>query len=169
VGSCVGYPVSPTPQSSALHRRSIRLKEYDYSRPGWYFVTICTNNLECTLGKIVNHVMVHSNTANIVKECWEGLPTRFPSVELDDAVIMPNHMHGIIILNEPRITPGKVIRAFKARAARLVRQGGYSSFQWQRNYYEHVIRNDADLHRIRTYIQNNSLQWAIDKENPTNI
>jgi REP element-mobilizing transposase RayT len=181
---------------SKHHRRSIRLKEYDYSWSGWYYVTICTHNRECTLGKIVDDLMVHSSVAKLVQACWESIPKQFPSIELDDVVIMPNHMHGIIILNQPRrgevasprldnktspslgdetsplreLTLGKVIAHFKYQSTKKVNEEKETPGMkiWQRNYYEHIIRNDADLHRIRTYIQNNPLQWAIDEENPVN-
>jgi REP-associated tyrosine transposase len=189
--------MSTAPESSGHYRRSIRLKEYDYSWPGWYFVTICTRNRECTLGEIVNDLMAHSNMANIIKKYWEDIPKHFPSVELDESVIMPNHMHGIIILNEPRrggvssprldtdtmhslgdetsplreLTLGRVVAFFKYQSTKKVNEerGTPGAKVWQRNYYEHIIRNDADLHRIRMYIQNNPLQWALDDENPAKL
>ena len=165
----------------------MRLKGYDYSWVGWYYVTICTKDGERTLGKIVGEAMVPSKAGTIIEECWQGLPKHFPSVELGEHVVMPNHFHGIVIINDTRrglinqtptkewqmmktsdITLGKIVRHFKARATKTIHDIGLAGFQWQRNYYEHIVRNDADLHRIRTYIQNNPLQWALDEENPEN-
>ncbi len=82
------------------HRRVIRLKEYDYSQSGEYFVTVCTHGHECTLGKIINGQMRLNEIENIVEKCWKVFPCHFKNVELDKFVIMPNHLHGILILNE---------------------------------------------------------------------
>ena len=148
---------------------------------------------ECCFGKVVNTAVVLSETGAIVNECWHSIRVSFPNVDLDDLVIMPNHLHCIILLNEenrrglinqtptedpcngnwplmrvPGIHLGKVIRYFKAKSARMIHLKGFPSFKWQRNYYEHVIRNNADLERIRKYICNNPLQWALDEENPEN-
>ena len=131
--------------------------------------------------------------SEIVRAQWAGIPGHFPNVELDSYVIMPNHMHGIVIINESRrgevtsppkdksstgdetsplrnATLGRVIGYFKYQATKLINQkmGAPGRKVFQRNYYEHIIRNNADLHRIRTYIANNPLQWVIDEENPNN-
>lgn len=88
------------PDDSEQHRRrSIRLKEYDYSSDGWYFVTICVQKRECVLGHVSKGDIVLSQIGRIVKECWEWLPQQYPYVGLDEWVIMPNHLHGIIIIN----------------------------------------------------------------------
>jgi REP element-mobilizing transposase RayT len=79
-------------------RRSIRLKGYDYSQPGAYFVTICTFQRECTLGEIVEGKMVLSREGEVVEAVWKGIPSHFPNVELDEFILMPNHLHGIIII-----------------------------------------------------------------------
>lgn len=111
-----------------------------------------------------------------------------PAVKLDAFVVMPNHVHGVIILDgvvgAPFMAPagkvggsdtgamnraptlGEIIRAFKARSSRLIREKGWCSFKWQRGYYEHVVRDEGDLNNIREYIVNNPLQWALDEENP---
>ncbi len=145
--------------------------------------------------------MTLSEAGVIAEESWLQIPGGFPGVELDDFVIMPDHVHGIIILNPDtagskcgvrgglinqtptkiRIPPedtdfswilmkqrgislGKIIRAFKARSSRLIRLNADPGFAWQRNYYDHIVRNEDDLRRIRTYIRNNPLHWNIDKE-----
>lgn len=178
-------------------------------------MTICTNGKACVFGEIKDDNIALSEIGKVVHEHWMDVPKHFPSVELDDFVIMPNHFHGIIILNEPRKgeTPEKQIRTGEAPEMRMRRgevssplEGketsrkqtgdetspprnvtlgkviGYFKYQstkainekhgtpgvklWQRSYYEHIIRNDADLMRIRTYIANNPLRWALDEENP---
>jgi putative transposase len=167
------------------HRKSIRLKEYDYSTPGEYFITICTRNLVCILGEIVDGEMRLSKAGIIVKQCWEEIPKHFQNVELDEHIVMPNHIHGIIILTEPvgaihesplRMTQyqrrtmklSKIIGRFKITAAKeinlLCRTPGHSV--WERNYYEHIIRNKKNLNNIRDYIANNPIQWFYDDENP---
>ena len=173
-------------------RRSIRIKDYDYSRSGAYFVTICTQNRKCLLGQIEDGRLLLSASGEIVRSVWMELPTRFSAVTLDEYVIMPNHIHGILLVGAQFIasnsedsianhtcTLGEIIRAYKATVTRLVRTrndyltdaGGINPaptvwFGWQRNYYEHVIRNDEDLRHIREYITQNPLKWELDEENP---
>ncbi len=113
-----------------------------------------------------------------VQAAWEALCPRFPDVALDEFVVMPNHVHGTIILQGQGIvgaqqagapTLGKIVRAFKSLSAieanRILGRGG--AF-WQRNYYDHVIRDEKDLDRVRRYIQENPLKWAEDPDNPAN-
>ena len=161
------------------HRRSIRLRDYDYSRAGAYFFTICTHDREQWLGEIVEGQMHASSPGCIVENTWHSLPDRFPGIEIDGFVVMPNHVHGILVFvgaqfiaPEPRAAPtrppplGEIIRSFKAASTSLIRNGGDSGFGWQRNYYEHVIRNDGELRRIRAYVKDNPLNWDEDAENP---
>lgn len=84
------------------HRRSVRLSQWNYSWGWWYYVTICTHDRKCVLGQIRNDTMILSKIGEIVREQWMNLPQHFSNVELDDCVIMPNHMHGIVILNDDR-------------------------------------------------------------------
>jgi len=164
------------PQS--YQRRSIRLKDYDYSQEGAYFVTICTQNHKPLLGEIRNAEMVLNEYGKIVAECWLWLSKQYPHVELDEWVLMPNHMHGIIILcrGGSRTAPtgiykplGRLIGAFKTTSTKRInvlhRTPG--ARVWQRNYYEHVIRNEDDLNEIRQYILDNPVQWDMDENNPT--
>jgi len=175
------------PAESALpQRRSLRLRGYDYAQAGAYFVTICTQGRACLFGDVVDGD-VHLNAAwRMVAQCWQDIPNRFPDAALDEFVVMPNHLHGIIVIVGAQFiapndsgamnsgamnrapTVGEMVRSFKAVATRMLRQIQYPSFAWQRNYYEHIIRNEDDLARIREYIVNNPLQWALDRENPTN-
>lgn len=178
------------------HRRSIRLKNYDYSQVGMYFVTICTQNSDCFFGNIVSREMQLNDAGMMVQSMWEELPSRFANLELDAFVVMPNHIHGIFALGHAGDctghsaghsggsggsgsnrssgtlagTVGRMVQAFKSITTHQyiygVRQSGWAPFPgklWQRNYWEHVIRNDSELNRIREYIQNNPAQWEYDK------
>jgi putative transposase len=160
------------------HRRSIRLKGYDYTEVGAYFVTICTQNRECLFGDIVDGEMRLGEAGRIVVDTWAALPQRFPSVEIDESVVMPNHFHGIILIAVEGAacrgaaccapTLGETIRAFKSISAiavnRLLGRGGRPL--WQRNYYEHIVRDERSSNLIRQYIYDNPSQWAFDRENP---
>ena len=172
------------------HRRSIRLKGYDYSQAGAYFVTICTQNRACLFGEVVDGKMRLNEAGRMVLVEWNALSERFPVVELDAFVVMPTHIHGIIVITNDivgaglvpaperattRVAPtiGDVVGAFKSRTTVLytrgVKQSGWATFPgrlWQRNYYEHIIRNEESLNRIRQYILNNPSRWAMDRENP---
>ncbi len=174
-------------------RRSIRLRGYDYARTGAYFVTICTQNRALLFGDTVDGEMVLTQPGLMVETVWNELPNRFPHLELDACVVMPNHMHGIFVLHNTQTvehntqmgdhkdrpygtlpgTVGRVVQAFKSitthEYTRGVKQCGWPRFKgkiWQRNYYEHVIRSDGELNRIRKYIAENPAQWALDRENP---
>ncbi|HXF47866.1 MAG TPA: transposase [Verrucomicrobiae bacterium] len=176
----------PKPQ-----RRSIRLRGYDYSREGGYFITICTGNRESLFGEIIDGQMRLNDLGLIVQKVWDELPEHYPSIELDKFVIMPNHIHGIIILvgaglkpalstpraglkpaptgeNSKKRSLAEIVRAFKTFSARRInefrRMPGLPI--WQRNYYEHIIRNESSLNKIREYIKGNPLNWALDIENP---
>jgi REP-associated tyrosine transposase len=157
------------------------MKEYDYSRAGYYSITICTGNREQVLGKVSGNRMILSDIGLIVEDHWREIPSRFAFVELGDYVIMPDHIHGIIVIREheikeglinqtptknswilsenPKITLGKIIRFFKASTSRILHENGCINFRWQRNYYEHIVRNDFELGRIREYIRCNIERW----------
>ncbi len=181
------------------HRRSIRLKSWDYATPGAYFVMIVSRHHDCRFGEIVNDVMQLNAAGEIVAAAWEALPERFSNIELDEWIVMPNHLHGIVLLTgsvvgaplvgaqdlnaegqragtSPAPTLGDVLGAFKSITTneyiRGVRELSWPPFVkriWQRNYHEHIIRNDRELDAVRTYIFNNPLQWALDRDNPANV
>jgi REP element-mobilizing transposase RayT len=171
------------------HRRSIRLPGYDYSQPGAYFVTICTHDGEPLFGEVIDGVMHPNRFGRIAQVCWSDMPSHYPHVVLDEFVVMPTHTHQIIVLTgEPvpaapsaECTPTgdrrsmltrhglpEVVRAFKTfsgkRINALRRTPGAPV--WQRNYYEHIIRNDRALQAIRKYIRDNPLRWHLDRYNP---
>ncbi len=182
------------------HRRSIRLKDYDYSQLGAYFITICTYGRMELFGEIRNNEMCLNERGKIAEAMWDTLPKRFAGTELDHFVVMPNHVHGIIVRTQPialkisegirgtingtptletvnrlrtyRMAPhrkqmlNEMIRTFKAVTSYYIHTSGTPEFAWQREYYEHVIRNAKELDVIREYIINNPAKWGEDKLHP---
>jgi putative transposase len=153
------------------HRKSTRFKNFDYSSSGVYFLTVCAFQRECIFGGIINSEMILSSAGERTLEIWEELPSRFPMVELDSFVIMPNHVHGVICLTNPAsVTISTVLRAFKSLSARAINQelGRAERPAWQKRFWDRIIRDEAELERIRTYIVNNPQSWLDDQENPNN-
>lgn len=186
------------------HRRSIRLKGYDYTRPGAYFVTICIDKHACLLGDICTETMRLNRYGDIVQGCWDKLPLNFPFAKLDTFVVMPNHIHGIVIItdrdckgeafslpmksyhdlvteNASPLQPmnqmphgtqsgslGAIMQNFKSVSARKINKMNKTQgvSLWQRNYYDHIIRNEKSLNIIRRYIKYNPLMWSYDMDNP---
>jgi putative transposase len=172
------------------NRRSVRLKDYDYSQPGWYFVTVCTKDKARFLGDIEDHAVILSEIGQIANSSWREIPDKYAHVSIDELIVMPNHIHGIIVIssqempceeavgskNSSRVSPssissGKItaslsviIRQYKSRVKRWCTVNGFQHFQWQSRFHEHVIRNEADLYEIRNYIINNALKWSDDDE-----
>ncbi len=172
-------------------RRPMRLRHFDYASPAAYFVTICTRDRLCILGEVVNGIVSLNENGRLVQRAWKNLPNHYPHVEIDCWVIMPNHIHGILVLTgkggnrvgtkgraglKPAPTEGRaaphglpeVVRAFKTFSARRINlhRGTSGSSLWQRGYFEHVIRSESSLNRIRRYIVENPLRWDEDLENP---
>ncbi|MBI1920835.1 MAG: hypothetical protein HYS23_07100 [Geobacter sp.] len=177
------------------HRRSIRLRDYDYSANGAYFVTVCVQGRESLFGAVVDGVMESSEAGRMVEEWWAKLAENSPNVLTDSFVVMPNHFHGIIVLvgADPCVCPDlenahmgkgghmgpplqRIIQWLKTMTTnayiRGVKQSDWPSFPgrlWQRNYYERIIRDEEELIAIREYIAGNPAKWAQDKENPMNV
>ncbi|MCD4825639.1 MAG: hypothetical protein K8S55_13675 [Phycisphaerae bacterium] len=193
------------------HRRSIRLKGYDYSQAGAYFVTICTQDRECLFGEIVDGKMVLNDAGRMICRWYSELKNKYPDIRCDEFVCMPNHTHFVIInaggnvrADRPGVRPGvrpdvqpdsmgetskpsktgehagsplrAVVQWFKTMTTneyiRGVKQHGWTPFPgklWQRNYYDHIVRNEHEMNRIREYIANNPLKWEIDRDNPDAI
>jgi REP element-mobilizing transposase RayT len=163
------------------HRRSIRLKGYDYSQCGAYFITICINHGRTFLGKIREGEMFASPAGEMVAESWDDLPLRFPNIDLDEFTIMPNHIHGIFLItdldsrpNDNPTTLGTIIGALKSISTHQYIKGvekhNWEPFDkklWQRNYYDRIIRNERELEAIRAYIINNPANWTEDKLHPS--
>ncbi len=156
-------------------RKQIRLPEYDYSRPGYYFVTICTHNRQPLFTPFVGaHLCVRPPAGNcfLVKWLYE-LEQKYPGVEIDSYAVMPDHVHFILTVTGAHIGAPlqEMIKWFKTQTTnayiRQVQQGmlpPYEKHVWQRGYYEHVIRNDHDLAETRQYIQNNPLKGTLNKD-----
>ena len=157
------------PNDPRPHRRSLRLPGYDYSRAGAYFITACTQNRVMLFGGVIDGDVRLNEMGTIVQQTWEDLPRHYLGIALDAFIVMPNHVHGIIILaheSERRHAIPEIVRGFKTFSARRVNErAGKSGVLWQRGYYEHVIRNEKALDRIRAYIANNPARWADDPEN----
>ena len=166
----------------AIHNRtSVRLKEYDYSQPCEYFVTLCTHEKVCVFGEVVEDEVRLTPMGKIAKQCWDEIPKHFLNVELDEHVVMPNHIHGIIVLNDhgrdvqlnvpTRLSPRRgslsvIIRTYKAAVTTECRDKKYSEFRWQSRFYDHVVRDGQNLDRIREYIIENPIKWYLDENNP---
>ena len=167
-------------------RQSIRLENYDYSQAGAYFVTICTHNRKCLFGQISGGRTLLNRFGKLVGDEWDRTPQVRDDVMLDRYVIMPNHIHGIIIVSHeegvwqyaptdgfrsPSKTVGAVIRGFKSAITKQINESRKTPGApvWQRNYWDRVIRNERELSKAREYIQNNPLKWELDRENPANI
>jgi len=171
-------------------RRSIRLKDYDYSQPGSYFVTLCTHGHECLFGDITDGEMVLNNVGEIVEKCLIEIPGYYQNVELDKWTIMPNHVHAIIVIypdnnivgarhasplriykskiHGPKSNSiGSIVSSLKSAVTKRINesQNTPSRSIWQRNYYEHIIRDEHELNKIRRYIINNPPHWEYDREN----
>jgi putative transposase len=176
------------------HRRSIRLKGYDYSQEGFYFVTVCTQSKRCLLGRIEKEQMVLNDAGKMIECQWNELVKRFTQIELDEYVVMPNHFHGIVIVGAglvparngaangitdgatTRVAPttgtttvGDIIGAFKSITTHEyinnVKTNNWPTFDgklWQRNCFEHIIRNEKSLNQIREYIVKNPVKWQQD-------
>jgi len=185
-------------EAGKLNRRSVRLPGYDYSQPGAYFVTICTQNRACLYGDIIDGKMMLNANGLIVHEEWQKTAEMRLNVVLDTFVIMPNHIHGILVIKDD-IDYGKakcrgtmhraptpmierygkpvsnsiptIIRGFKSAVTHRINEirATPGAPIWQRNFYEHVIRNEDNLNEIRQYIENNPTKWLEDENHPKNI
>jgi putative transposase len=206
--------------NNIIYKKSIRIKDYDYSQGGYYFVTICTNNRENLIGIIDNGTMILNDLGSVVEHCIYETKEHYPNTELDYFCIMPNHVHFIIIIKDKQYTSknlpvqnfekinndivevqnfeqfnndvvgvqndvvvgvqnfeplqnryqhiipkslGSIIRGFKIGVTKWARQNLFLDTVWQKNYYEHIIRNDKELYKTRKYIELNSLKWTEDE------
>ena len=164
-------------------RRSIRLAHYDYSREGAYFVTLSVHDRACLFGEMMDGVMRLNKLGQVIHSEWVRTSGLRPQVRLDEFIVMPNHFHAIIAVEEsrrgvspyahpsfrsPSQTLGAILRGFKSATTKMINvmRGTPGTAVWQRNYYEHVVRDDLELQRICEYIVNNPSQWALDRENP---
>jgi putative transposase len=174
---------------------STRLEGWSYSTSGWYFVTICTKDQVPFFGEVIEGEVVLSALGKLASRMWEEIPRHHSVVELDEFIIMPNHIHGVIIIlpKEKGITSPKsvetlhatsvqplldekmaeispckgslsvIMRSYKSALTRWARQNGYEKFAWHPRYFDHIIRNEGALQKIRNYIQENPLKWELDR------
>ncbi len=166
------------------HRRSVRLGDYDYSGAGVYFVTVCVAGRECLFGELAGGAVRLSDAGLAVTDCWLSIPHHFPQADLDEYIVMPNHVHGIIVVDGRgtacraqtaesfgRPVTGSlatIIRSFKSAATKRIntQRDNPGVPVWQRSYYEHVIRDDRELAGIRQYIFDNPARWETDENHP---
>lgn len=167
--------------SELPRRKNIRLKNHDYSQNGFYFITICTKDKKCIFGQIVG--AIHESPQNvhmelnengiIVKSMIEVLPNRFPDIYIDNYIIMPNHIHMIAVISREgaiRESPvpkrsllSQVIGYFKMNTSKQIHSINEDIDVWQRNYHDHIIRNEPKYQKIYEYIETNPLKWEMDK------
>jgi len=172
------------------HRKPNRLKNFDYSTSGYYYVTICTKDRQEYFGEILDNEMVLNDYGKIVQKCWKGISKYYQNVLLDEFIVMPNHIHGIIFIKKislidvgtihelslrnksifnwkqrRKMLLPKIIGFFKMNSSKLIHDLGINSFQWQRSFYDHIIRDEQSLKEIRKYIRENSINWNNDRNN----
>ena len=171
---------------------STRLRDWDYGSPGWYFVTVCTQNRACFFGGIMNGNLKLSLAGQIADSELQNISFHYSSVRLDSAIVMPNHVHAIIVidgrgcysaslgadglpatpkLGAPAITMlslSSIVRSYKSGVTRVCRAHGFQNFAWQPRFYDHILRTNASVNAVRDYIQNNPANWIHDKDNPKN-
>lgn len=180
------------------HRRSIRLRNYDYSQSGIYFITLCTHQRKCLFGQISDGKMELNELGEIVQNEWLRSPEIRKEITLDEWVVMPNHLHGIVIITKPdqpqnsdlpnllatnhslplqglpiQMKPrslSSLIVGFKSATTRQINHCRHASGTsvWQRNYYENIVRNQQSLQNFCEYIRNNPLSWKVDQLHPEN-
>ncbi|MCF7836435.1 transposase [Candidatus Gracilibacteria bacterium] len=172
------------------NRKRTRLAFFDYATGGAYFVTICTENREHFFGEIHDDKMILNDCGKIVVKCWQEIPTHFPDTKLDEFVVMPNHIHGIVRIgnsingvenavnlenadvgngharsSSKKSNLSAILGSFKSAASKEIHQKIRMDFAWQKSFHDHIIRDDEELNLIREYISSNPENWAKDKNN----
>lgn len=167
------------------YRKRNRWIEWDYSSDGYYFITICTQNREEYFGEIKNGEMILNAYGQIVQKQWFWLGEQYKYIKLDEFIIMPNHVHGIIVIDNGIIGKigtinidiyhrrhnllSKTINAFKMTSSKLIHENKLAEFKWQRSFYDHIIRDKKSLNNIRQYIINNPMKWFRDRNNKEDL
>ena len=167
-------------------RKSPRFKDYDYdyNSPGYYFITICVKNMVHVFGEIKNGKMILNKYGFIAERCLLDLPNHYNRCKIDHYVIMPNHVHVIIIINDCNRREGsatlppneqhgitEVLRGFKTFSSKEINNllSPGKKFSWQKSFYDRIIRNEKELYNIRKYIEQNPLKWEFEKNVPGNL
>jgi REP element-mobilizing transposase RayT len=165
--------------TAPVRRKRLRLVERDYSLKGPYFVTICAHEKKCIFGSVASNNVELTRVGLAVREAWLGLPGRFPTLAMDEFIVMPNHLHGLLAFVGAGFTPpgvgtmtastskqdrrptlSDVVCAFKSLSVRMARLNGHDGTLWQRGYYEHVVRDGEDFRNVQTYIVENPTMWG---------
>jgi putative transposase len=167
-------------------RKNTRMKKWDYSSAGWYFVTICVKNRACVFGDVCDQKMILNNWGKLAEQCWREIPIHFPNIKIDQFIVMPNHVHGMVVIEDfmdmagnkyiyfPQKDPtqknrnmmqlSKVIATFKAAVTRKINKiQSNNYFAWQSSFHDHIIRNEKELERIQNYIYFNAYKWGKKK------
>ena len=164
-------------------RRYIKLHTYDYTQQGAYFVTICTYEKQSLFGNIAGSSMQLNPHGEIVTSCWKDIPLHYPEVSVEVFVVMPNHFHGIVVIDNVEGRSGskpdptrkhplfEIVRAFKTYSSRKINElrNSQGTPVWQRSYYEHVIRSEKEYQQISEYILFNPAKWETDRETLDNF
>lgn len=162
----------------------MRLREYDYATLGDYFVTICAERRKCLFGEVADGVMALNPAGVVIESWWHSIPQRFPDVMIDELIVMPNHLHGIITIGvesgadsgESLPSLKQVVQWFKGMTTKDcilgIKTQGWQRFPgrlWQRGFHDHIVRSEAALDRLRSYIEANPSQWPQDHDNPNAV
>jgi putative transposase len=175
-----------TTSPKVLHRKSVRLQTYDYAMAGAYFITIVTKDRKCFFGEVVDVEIKLNHWGQIVQDEWKNSTQIRMEIDLDAFIVMPNHIHGIVVIanGSGRATGRSPLQSGPSRRSLGAFVGGFKSIVtkrinalrglpgkavWQRNYFEHIIRNEQSLNRIRRYILDNPVRWEFDRDNPSSI
>jgi len=166
------------------HRKLIRLQNFDYSSSGAYFVTICTKNRKPFFGEIIGNKMILNRIGDAACDYWQETPKHFSNIDTDEFIVMPNHIHGIVIIEPQHADVGtpymvslrknrfgnnvkgslsSIVQQYKSAITRWCGKNGFHTFKWQSRFYDHVIRTETDLKAIREYIVNNPMNWKADE------
>jgi REP element-mobilizing transposase RayT len=160
-------------KSMVKFRKANRLTKYNYSQLGYYFVTICTKNRFEYFGKVENDKVILSSEGGCAEKFWQNIPQHYQNIGIDQFVIMPNHLHGIIIIKKQatglHYGISQIVGSYKNVVAKNIHANGRAEFGWQPSFYDHVIRKDESLHKIREYIVNNPIKWELDRNNTENL
>ena len=158
-----------------------RLVGYDYSQDGYYFITVVTNKRKTILGNIISGEFKSAEYGELTSKVFNDIPAHYPGVKLDDLILMPNHIHAIIVINfDGSARPGqefvegknnygllsKIIKSFKYELTKQCKTYKLQKLEWQRSFYDHIIRDEKGYLRIKEYMKNNPLKWELDAENP---
>jgi REP element-mobilizing transposase RayT len=152
------------------YRKNTRLQSWDYYDGGWYYITICTSKHAHLFGDVVDGNIILRKAGLIAHECWLRMADIYDWVELDEFIVMPNHIHGILAFTgRSEKALGALIGAYKSIATKEIRRSGCAEFAWQPNFFDRIIRDEWSLGKIREYIRNNPAQWELEKDAPENI